>query len=298
MNRPETLARGSLPGPGLVEVPAAGGDLPALFGETYRESGRPAVGDDKRLQALQAHLREHCNPLIAEAAALLDLILVLSEGARHDSPRELRSQVTGELQAFHRRLEGHAVSLHSMRVASYALCGAVDEAVLVTEWGSDSDWSMNTLLWSFHQDSTGGENFFRYVADLAMRPDTHAELVELLVLLVDLGFQGRHRISHDGAYALETIRLRLHAVVHADRSRAPPPMEGVEPAAATGVSPWRAALKGFTVCVLLALVVGYWTLYARTQSLAAPLASRIELLIAEYPPVSGVSAVSPAVRPD
>ena len=291
MIRSDSLARGSRPGPGLVEVPAGDGGLPALFGETYRNMYGPAVGDDKRLQDLQAHLREHANPLLAAAAPLLGLILVLAEGARHDTPGELRMQVAGEIQAFHRRLERHTVALHSMRVASYALCGAVDEAVLTTDWGSVSDWSMNTLLWSFHQDSTGGENFFRYVADLAMRPDTQVELVELLVLLVDLGFQGRHRISHDGAYALETIRLRLHAVVHASRCEAPPPM-GVGAVAVTGASPLRAVLRVFTVCVVLALVVGYWTLYTRTQSLAEPLVARIERLAGE-PPLPGVS---PAVR--
>ena len=263
-------------------MPAGGGGLPALFGETFRNMYGPAVGDDKRLQELQAHLRENGNPLIAAAAPLLDLILVLAEGARHGTPRELRMQVASEIQAFHRRLERHSVPLHSMRVASYALCGAVDEAVLTTDWGSASDWSMNTLLWSFHQDSTGGENFFRYVADLAMRPDTQVELVELLVLLVDLGFQGRHRISHDGAYALETIRLRLHAVVHASRPEAVPPMGRVGPVAATGPSPWRAVLRSFSVCVVLALVAGYWTLYTRTQSLAEPLEARIELLLDEH----------------
>ena len=278
----DALAREPMPEARLVEVPVGGGGLPALFGETYQDVYGPAVGDDKRLQALQAPLREHANPLVAAAAPLLDLILVLAEGARHDTPRELRTRVAGEIRAFHRRLERHSVPLLSMRVASYALCGAVDEAVLTTDWGSDSDWSMNTLLWSFHQDSTGGENFFRYVADLAMRPDTQVELVELLVLLVDLGFQGRHRISNDGAHALESIRLRLHAVVQAGRPEAPPPMGRVGPPAVTGASPWRGVLKAFTVCVAMALVAGYWTLYTRTQSLAEPLVARIELLAGEH----------------
>ena len=279
----DALVRESTPESGLVEVPAEGGGLPALFGETYRNTYGPAVGDDKRLQELLVPLRMHGNPLVVAAAPLLDLILVLGEGARHDAPRELRMQAAGEIEAFHRRLERHSVSLHSMRVASYALCGAVDEAVLTTDWGSASDWSVNTLLWSFHQDSTGGENFFRYVAELAMRPDTQVELVELLVLLVDLGFQGRHRISHDGAHALETIRLRLHAVVHASRPEAVPPVGRVTPAAVTGASPWRGVLRAFTICVVLALVVGYWSLYTRTQSLAEPLVARIERLAGGHP---------------
>ena len=294
MTRFDTPARRSTPEAGLVEAPAGGGGLPALFGETYRSLYGPSVGDDGRLQHLQAHLREHGNPLIAAAAPLLDLILVLAEGARHEAPRELRMQVASEIEAFHHRLELHSVSLHSMRVASYALCGAVDEAVLTTDWGSGSDWSTNTLLWSFHQDSTGGENFFRYVADLAMRPDTQVELVELLALLVDLGFQGRHRISHDGAHALETIRLRLHSVVRTARSEAAPPMGRVEPVAAAGTPPWRAVARAFTVCAVLALVAGYWILYTRTQSLAEPLVARIELLEREHL----LPAVSPTLPGD
>ena len=79
MIRSDSLARGSRPGPGLVEVPAGDGGLPALFGETYRNMYGPAVGDDKRLQDLQAHLREHANPLLAAAAPLLGLILVHSQ---------------------------------------------------------------------------------------------------------------------------------------------------------------------------------------------------------------------------
>ena len=288
MNDADALARELAPGPGLVEVPAGDGGLPALFGETYRNMYGPVVGDDQRLRALQVHLRDHRNPLIAAAAPLLDLILVLAEGARHETARELRMQVASEIRAFHRRLERHSVSLHSMRVASYALCGALDEAVLTTDWGSDSDWSTNTLLWAFHQDSTGGENFFKYVADLALSPDTLVELVELLVLLLDLGFQGRHRISHDGTYALETIRLRLHAVVRAHRSEVPSPIGMPGPVARTGPSLWRVVLGVFTVCVVLALVAGYATLYTRTQSLAEPLAAQIELLLSDDPLSGGL----------
>ena len=291
MNDVDALAHEFAPEPGLVEVPSGDAGLPALFGETYRNVQGPVVGDDRRLHALQLQLREHRNPLVAAAAPLLDLILVLAEGARHDSPRELRMQVASEIRAFHRRLEQHSVSLHSMRVASYALCIALDEAVLTTDWGSDSDWSTNTLLWAFHRDSTGGENFFRYVADLARIPDSQVELMELLVVLLDLGFQGRHRLSHDGTHALETMRIRLHAVVRASRCEAPSPVGIAASVTRKGPSPWRAAMGVFMVCVALALLAAYATLYTRTQALVEPLVAEIELLLNAYPSPGAVGTV-------
>ena len=297
MNETDSLARRPKPEPGLVEVRAGGAGLPALFGETFAAVDGPVVGDDDRLRVLQAQLRAHRNPLIAAAAPLLDLILVLAEGARHESPRALRMRAAGEIREFHRRLEQQSVSLHSMRVASYALCGALDEAVLTTDWGSESGWSMETLLWTFHQDSSGGESFFRYLANLTLSHDAQIDLVELLVLLIDLGFQGYHRISNDGAHTLETIRLRLHAVVRAQRPEAPPPLCTPRPATGTGRSPWRSALGAAGVCMVLVLAAGYVTLYLRTQALADPLMAGIEQLLDEYP-VPGRSGTGPSDRHD
>ena len=291
MKETDSLARELTTGLGQVGARDGHGGLPALFGETLSPIHGPVVGDDRRLQALQAPLREHRNPLIAAAAPLLDLILVLAQGASHKAPRELRLQATSEIREFHRRLEGQTVSLHSMRVASYALCGALDEVVLTADWGSESDWSTETLLWTFHQDSSGGESFFRYLSDLALSPDVPVDLVELLVLLLDLGFQGYYRVAHDGAYALETIRLRLHAAVGAHRSETASPVGTPKPYAGADTSRWRFALRAFTVCAALALTAGYTTLYVRAQSLAEPLSTRLDLLLNEYSLQSNPRAV-------
>ena len=293
MSAADTLARGLTPRSRPTGARDRAPGLPALFGETSPATHAPAVGDDRRLRTLQAQLIAHRNPLISASAPLLDLIVVIIEGARHETPHELRMQVASEIREFHHRLELRSVSLHSMRVSSYALCGAIDEAVLTTDWGAESDWSADTLLWAFHQDSSGGENFFRYLSDLASSPDMQAELVELLVLLLDLGFQGPHRISHDGAHALETIRLRLHAAARAHRPEAESPVGAPGPAADTGPSPWRTALKAFAVCVALALLAGYSTLYVRTQSLAEPLAARLASLVDEYTVPAGPRAAPP-----
>lgn len=264
-----------------------------LFGETYGPAqALEVVGDDDRLRALQACLRDDRNPLIAAAAPLLDLIVVLAGGARHESPLELRMRVASEVREFHRRLEQKPVSLHSVRVASYALCGALDEVVLTTDWGSDSDWGMDTLLWTFHHDSTGGENFFQYVTELASSPDVPVELVEFLVLLLDFGFQGRHRLSDNGVHALESNRLRLHAVVRTHRPDPVPPLGSMRSEAGAGSSRWPSILRGFTLCAVLALGAAWTALYVRTQSLVDPLHARIGQLADDYR-----AAVAPAAPP-
>ena len=56
-----------------------GHGLPAPFGDTRSGIHAPVVSDDRRLQALQAPLRQHRSPLIAAAAPLIDLILVLAQ---------------------------------------------------------------------------------------------------------------------------------------------------------------------------------------------------------------------------
>ena len=282
MNDIEPRTREAARGLRLVEGRAGGGATSALFDEAFNGMHAPVMGNDERLRALQTPLSLHRNPLIAAAAPLLDLILVLNEGASHESPLELRTQAAGEIREFHRRLEQQSVSLHSLRVASYALCGALDEAVLTTEWGSESDWSMDTLLWSIHHDSSGGENFFNYVTDLSPSPDTPVDLVELLVLLLDLGFQGHHRISNNGVHALETTRLRLHALVRAHHPEAVSPIGTRGPIVSAAPTRWRFSPKAFAIFVVLALAAGYTTLYLRTQSLTELLSIRIERLTADY----------------
>ena len=44
--------------------------------------------------------------------------------------------------------------------ARYALCAGLDEAVLSTPWGAQSDWSQHPLLVALHREAWGGEKFF------------------------------------------------------------------------------------------------------------------------------------------
>ncbi len=55
-----------------------------------------------------------------------------------------------------------------MLLARYALCTALDEAVLSTPWGSGGDWGKQSLLITVHNEAWGGEKVFQLL-DIACK---------------------------------------------------------------------------------------------------------------------------------
>ena len=242
----------------------------------------PRMGDSQRLRQFQTQFEHGRNPYIAAAGPIVNLILVLNEGARHENPHALRLIAAGEVRAFYNQMAQQSVSPQNVQIASYALCSAIDEAVLTTDWGSESDWQTETLLWMFHNDGTGGENVFKHLEELLLNPNMQLELMELLSLLLDLGFQGQHRIAPDGAHVLESLRVRLHEMLGAKRSKAPSPLRPPEPATTGSASRSHIGPIILALFVALVLLVVYLNLNSRTQVLTEPLLNRVEQLTESY----------------
>lgn len=244
------------------------------------------TGDNERLNQLQTHLDNTRNPYIAAAAPIVNLILVVNEGAMHQNFSTLHRIAAGAIREFHSQMISRKpVSMQNVGIASYVLCSAFDEAVLTSDWGGESDWRKETLLWTFHNDGSGGENVFKYLDDLALNPEQDLDLLELLVLLLDLGFQGHYRIAPDGAYLHETIRTRLHETIRANKPRASSPIRLPEPATGSGAPRFYMGRKFLALCAAgaaLILLIGYLNFYLRTQHLTEPLTNRIEQFIGDY----------------
>ena len=275
-------------GPNLsVESPFAPALRPAdsqagPSGGNLAELPAPRTRDNQRLRQFNAHFKQGRNPLIATAGPIVNLILVLNEGARHENPHVLRTIAAGEIRAFHTQIVQQSVSRQNVEIASYALCSALDEAVLTTDWGSESDWRTETLLWIFHTAATGGENFFTYLEELTVNPDRPLDLLELLSLLLDLGFQGHHRIAPDGAHVLESIRARLHEIIAANRSRAPSPLRPPEPETAGSTPRSQSGQMIVALLVALLVLIVYLNLIIRAQLLTDPLVNRVEHFVENY----------------
>jgi type VI secretion system protein ImpK len=198
------------------------------------------------------------NPLEQAAGPLLALLTRLRNTIAHPAPASLRAQLLAYLRQFEERAEAGGVPRNEVLLARYALCTALDEAVLSTPWGSASDWGKQSLLITVHNEAWGGEKVFQLMEHCLQSPRERLNLLELLYLCTSLGFEGRYRVMNGGRAQLEALRERTAATIRSARGEIErelsPHWRGVSVARdrlAQFVPPW----VGLAVALALLLLV-------------------------------------------
>lgn len=219
------------------------------------------------------------NRLLLAAAPLFDLALMLGDGRPQQG--DLRRVAIEGIASFNMQVERSQIGPMERRIASYALCSMIDETVLTTEWGSQGEWGRETLVWLFHKESSGGENFFTYLQEMENSPDASRELLEFMSAVLDLGYAGQFHVLHDGAHALETIRMRLHERLRTLRS----PQDAeiwVRASDSLRTAPLRPGVWACFAFAVLSVALVYGWLSYRTVQIIEPVQLRVERLAADY----------------
>lgn len=213
------------------------------------------------------------NPLVAAASDLLSEVVRLKHSQAAEDLRALNTRLSADLRQFDARaLQDGALSSQVM-AARYVLCTVVDEAVVSTSWGNESQWSQMSLLSSFHNETFGGEKFFQLLDRLSKNPVKHLPMLELMYLCLSLGFEGKYRVIPRGVLELEGIRDALYRQIRQLRGDVPrelsPHWEGLgdQRRSLVRIVPgWMVAL--FTVVCLLVMYSGFaWVLGQQRESL-------------------------------
>lgn len=157
------------------------------------------------------------NPLESAAGPLLALLTRLRSTIAHPAPASLRAQLLGYLRQFEQDAEAAGIARNEVLLARYALCTALDEAVLSTPWGSTSEWGKQSLLITVHNEAWGGEKVFQLLEHCLQSPRERLSLLELLYLCMCLGFEGRYRVMNDGRSQLDALRERTSAAIRSAR---------------------------------------------------------------------------------
>tara|TARA_R110000796_G_scaffold9287_2_gene31865 strand:+ start:23296 stop:24210 length:915 start_codon:yes stop_codon:yes gene_type:complete len=161
------------------------------------------------------------NPLVAVASALLSEMVRLQQSYEREDLFALKDRLTSEIKRFeHRALQDGAESSQVM-AARYVLCTALDEAVVTTPWGNESEWSQMSLLSSFHNETFGGEKFFQLLERLSRDPVKHLPMLELMYICMSLGFEGKYRVLPRGMLELESLRDSLYRQIRQLRGDVP-----------------------------------------------------------------------------
>lgn len=172
------------------------------------------------------------NPLVRAASALLALVVHLRYSTTHADVQDLQQRVMTEVRGFEEKALAYGVRSEVVTAARYCLCTALDEAVLSTPWGGESLWSTRSLLTIFHNETWGGEKFFLILDRVKNDPKQNLHLLEMIDLLLALGFEGKYGIEQQGRYALDEVRSDTYRLIRGvkDESNEPlsPRWEAVE----------------------------------------------------------------------
>jgi type VI secretion system protein ImpK len=158
------------------------------------------------------------NPLVNAAMPLLAAAPRVRHTARHPNPAALRDALAEGIRKFEAQARAQGLANEQVVAGRYILCTLLDESAASTPWGGSGAWSGNSLLVQFHNESWGGEKVFQLMSKLAENVDANRNLLELLYVVLGLGFQGRYRVIENGEAQLDSVRQRLAQMLGQGRS--------------------------------------------------------------------------------
>jgi type VI secretion system protein ImpK len=252
------------PGPASSGAPAGAQPLPPPPPPRYPGAAGPSVGE---------FISAGRNPLVQAAVPLLVLAGRLRGQIANADVESVRRQCIQEVRAFEDRVRQANAPAEDVLAARYALCTAIDEAVLNTPWGAQSSWAGQSLLVTFHREAQGGEKFFQILDRLLTEPQRYLGLLELYYSCLAVGFEGRYRLDERGAQRLADIRRDLYQRIERARGTSEPELsphwKGVEdrrnPVVRT-IPLWVVAVA----CIAILVVTWIW-LNSRLSNRAAPI---------------------------
>jgi type VI secretion system protein ImpK len=156
------------------------------------------------------------NPLLMAAFPLIKLFMHLKFSEKGSDLRLLQKTIIEELNLFTKRAKAMHCRAQLTLAANYCLCTALDEAILMTAWGSASAWGQQSLLSVIHHETWGGERFFIILEKMAEEPKKNLALLELLYLLLSLGFEGKY--YNEDRMLREELQSRLYKLISLYRS--------------------------------------------------------------------------------
>jgi type VI secretion system protein ImpK len=237
-----------------------------------RSVAPPAARVDPLPAATLQSLGTGLNPLVRAASPLLLLAGQFRGTLSAPDVGGIRRHALDEIRRFEERARTSNIVTEVIGAARYALCACLDEAVLSTPWGAQSEWAQQTLLVALHREAWGGEKFFEMLDKISQDPDRHLDLMELQYLCMALGFAGKYHALGNGHAQLAEVQQALYRKIRDHRGTPRPELslrwQGVEDRRNPLIRyvPWW--VVGAAALAVLAVTFGVY--YARLGSASAP----------------------------
>jgi type VI secretion system protein ImpK len=187
------------------------------------QAAAPPVTDAAAIPAsARALLGIGLNPLVRAATPLLLLTAQMREVLSPMDVPGLRRHALEEIRRFEEQARSSRVPNEIVLSARYVLCAALDEAVLSTPWGNQSEWAQHPLLVALHREAWGGEKFFEMLDRISQDPTRYIDLMELQYLGLAFGFAGKYQVQERGHERLLEVQQDLYRKIRNHRGPTAP----------------------------------------------------------------------------
>jgi type VI secretion system protein ImpK len=222
--------------------------------------------------AARALLGIGLNPLVRAASPLLLLTAQSRETLSSVDVPGLRRHALEEIRHFEEQARSSGVPNEVVLAARYTLCASLDEAVLSTPWGNQSEWAQHPLLVALHREAWGGEKFFEMLDRISQDPARYIDLMELQYLCLAFGFAGKYHVQERGHEHLLGVQQDLYRKIRAHRGPANPALSLRWRGLQDQRNPLLRYLPWWIVAAaaLPILAIAFTAYYAGLASLAAP----------------------------
>jgi type VI secretion system protein ImpK len=205
----------------FIRPQPGGRRAPADPGRARVAAAPSSVAADPISSEARTKLGVGLNPLVRAASPLLLLAGQLRSTISTMDVSDLRRQTLSEIRQFETEARGLGVANDSVIAARYVLCAALDEAVLGTPWGAQSEWAQHPLLVALHREAWGGEKFFEMLDRISSDPARHIDLMELQYLALAFGFRGKYDREPRGHEKIAGVQHDLYRKIRSYRGTAP-----------------------------------------------------------------------------
>jgi type VI secretion system protein ImpK len=237
----------------------------------------PAAAAVESMPVVRELLAGGLNPLVQAASPLLLLAGQVRGTLSSPDLHGLRRYALDEVRRFEERARASGIPNETVLAARYALCAALDEAVLSTPWGAQSEWAQQPLLVVLHREAWGGEKFFEMLDRISRDPARYIDLMELQYLCIAFGFAGKYQVLDRGHARLAEVHHELYKQIRAHRGNAPTELalkwQGVQDRRNRLVRyvPWWV----IAAAAMAIMAVTFTVYYARLGSAAEPLQAEL-----------------------
>lgn len=168
---------------------------------------------DSALQQLKESPAASKNLLLVHASPLLRMVCAVGSMAEVPSPKALAGSWSKGLSELEHTLEKLGRPQAERISVRYALCTFMDERAANTPWGGSGNWAAHSLLLQFFSETWGGEKVFALIQKMMRSPAENRDLLELMAIILGLGFKGKYHVETGGELALGQLRTQLFQLV-------------------------------------------------------------------------------------